>query len=72
LTDEDEVPAASSQAEDRNHGLAAVLWVPMTLFLIFFSERFTERQMAGFALVNMVMAMTVLVWSFRTWVQRIK
>jgi hypothetical protein len=52
--------------------LAAALWVPMTLFIIFESERFTPRQTAGFGALNMIVGVTILVWSFRTWIQKIK
>ena len=52
--------------------LAAVLWVPMTFFLIFYSDKFSERQCASVALANMTIGVSILVWSFRTWIQKIK
>jgi hypothetical protein len=52
--------------------LAAALWVPMTLFIIFESEKFNPRQMAGLGALNMIIGVTILVWSFRTWIQKIR
>jgi hypothetical protein len=52
--------------------LAAVLSVPMTLFLILYSNKFSARQCGGIGLVNMIASVSILVWSFRTWIQRIK
>jgi drug/metabolite transporter (DMT)-like permease len=52
--------------------LAAMLWVPMTLVIIFFGERFTPRQLGGVGILNIILGTAILVWSFRTWIQKIK
>jgi hypothetical protein len=52
--------------------LAAVLWAPMTLFLALYGDKFSERQCAGVALVNLIASVSILIWSSRTWIQRIK
>jgi hypothetical protein len=52
--------------------LIVVLWIPMTFFMINFVGKISNRQIGIIGLINLLVANAILVWSFRTWIQKVK
>lgn len=51
---------------------AAVLWLPMILFFILYSDRLSERQNAAVAAVNLLFGVSLLILISRKWISKVK
>jgi hypothetical protein len=52
--------------------VAAILWLPMILFFIFYSDKLSERQNASVAAVNLIFGVTALIVISRKWIMKVK
>lgn len=52
--------------------IAALLWTPMTLFIIYFSSGFSPRQMALVGAVNLLVGVPILILLYRNWISKIR
>jgi len=52
--------------------IAAVLWLPMILFFITYSDRLSERQNAAAAAVNLLFGVGLLILISRKWISKLK
>jgi nitrate/nitrite transporter NarK len=52
--------------------IAALLWIPMTLFIIYFSNDFSPRQMGLVGAVNMLICVPTLILLYRNWISKMR
>jgi hypothetical protein len=52
--------------------VAAVLWVPMICFIIFYSQGFSPRQIAAIGAVNLLIGVSLLIVVYRKWIRNLK
>jgi nitrate/nitrite transporter NarK len=49
-----------------------VLWIPMSVFLVFFSGRFSPREVGMFALINIMVCVPTLILVYKTWISKMR
>jgi hypothetical protein len=52
--------------------VVAILWLPAMIFIIWFRQGFSPRQMGAIGGVNMLVGMSLLIWIYRKWIRNIK
>jgi len=52
--------------------LVVILWIPMAVFLVFYSQAYSQRQIALIALVNIFVSVSLLVAIYRRWISKVK
>jgi hypothetical protein len=48
--------------------VVVILWIPMATFLVFYSQAYSQRQIALIALVNLFVSVTLLILIYRRWI----
>jgi hypothetical protein len=52
--------------------LVVILWIPMTAFLVFYSQTYSPRQIALIGLINIFVSVSLLIAIYRRWISKIK
>lgn len=50
---------------------AAILWIPIAVFLIFFHDKVSPRQIGLIGLLNLAVSVSLLVWIYRKWISKL-
>jgi hypothetical protein len=49
-----------------------ILWIPMATFLVFYSQAYSERQIALIALINIFVSVSILIAIYRRWISKVR
>ena len=52
--------------------LGVVVYIPMTMIIIFEGSHFSGRQMAAIGTINMIVGVGTLIVAYRRWISKIK
>jgi hypothetical protein len=52
--------------------VVVILWVPMTTFLLLFSQTYSPRQIGVVALINMLISVPLLILIYRRWISKVQ
>lgn len=52
--------------------VVVILWIPMAAFLVFYSQAYSQRQIALIALVNMSVSVLLLILIYRRWISKVR
>lgn len=52
--------------------VVVILWIPMATFLVFYSQAYSQRQIALIALANIFVSVSLLVAIYRRWISKVK
>ena len=52
--------------------VVVILWIPMATFLVFYSQAYSQRQIALIALVNMSVSVPLLILIYRRWISKVR
>ena len=66
------LPAPTRKQAAAIIAVAVILWIPMTGFIIFYSQDFSDRQVAAIGAVNLVVGVSVLILAYRRWIRYLK
>ena len=52
--------------------VVVILWIPMATLLVFYSQAYSQRQIALIALVNMSVSVPLLILIYRRWISKVR